>query len=284
MVKQILSAGLMAGSLLAGTAFAQTTAINDQQRDVNQQQRIEQGLQSGQLSTREGGQLERGQQAIDRQQAKDLRNGSISPQEQAKLNSMQNRESGAIYADKHNGVTGNPGSASSQRMQSDVQRNVNQQQRIENGVKDGQLTTREASQLEQGQAHVDRMEQHDLKKGPLTSQEQAQIQHAENVQSRDVYRDTHNGATQNPNSASSRRMANDVQRNVNQEQRIDQGVRSGSLNDKQVAHLQGREAHVDHEEHNAGANGHVNRGEQRHIQRTENRDSRAIHRQKKAGG
>ena len=166
----------------------------------------------------------------------------------------------------------------------DVQRNVNQQQRIDNGIKDGQLTTREAAQLEQGQAHVDRMEQRDLKKGPLTSQEQAQIQHAENVQSRDIYRDAHNGRTQNPDSVSSRRMAADVQRNVNQEKRIDQGVRSGSLNDRQVANLQGREAHVDHLEHNAGANGHVSRGEQRHIQHTENRDSRAIHRQKKAGG
>jgi hypothetical protein len=166
----------------------------------------------------------------------------------------------------------------------DVQRNVNQQQRIENGVKDGQLTTREASHLEQGQAHIDRMEQRDLRNGPLTSQEQAQIQHAENAQSHDIYRDTHNRAGQNPDSASSRRMAADVQRNVNQEKRIDQGVRSGSLNDAQVAHLQGREAHVDHLEHNAGANGHVSRAEQRHIQRTENRDSRAIHRQKKAGG
>ena len=165
----------------------------------------------------------------------------------------------------------------------DVQRNVNQQQRIENGIKDGQLTTREAAQLEQGQAHVDRMEQRDLKRGPLTSQEQAQIQHAENVQSHDIYRDTHNGRTQNPNSASSRRMAADVQRNVNQEKRIDQGVRSGSLNDHQVANLQGREAHVDHLEHNAGADGHVSRNEQRHIQHTENRDSRAIHRQKNAG-
>lgn len=166
----------------------------------------------------------------------------------------------------------------------DVQRNVNQQQRIDNGVKDGQLTTREAARLEQGQAHVDRMEQRDLRNGPLTSQEQAQIQHAENVQSHDIYRDTHNRAGQNPESASSRRMAADVQRDVNQEKRIDQGVRSGSLNDAQVAHLQGREAHLDHLEHNAGANGHVSRGEQRHIQRTENRDSRAIHRQKKAGG
>jgi hypothetical protein len=179
---------------------------------------------------------------------------------------------------------GTAASAQEAPVNQDVQRNVNQQQRIENGVKDGQLTTREAARLEQGQAHVDRMEQRDLRKGTLTSQEQARIQHAENVQSRDIYRDSHNGAMQNPNSPSSRRMAADVQRDVNQEKRIDQGVRSGSLNDRQVANLQGREAHVDHLEHNAGANGHVSRGEQRHIQHTENRDSRAIHRQKKAGG
>lgn len=165
----------------------------------------------------------------------------------------------------------------------DTQRNVDQQQRIDNGIKDGQLTTRETSQLEQGQAHVDRMEQRDLRNGPLTGKEQAQIQHAENVQSHDIYRDTHNNRGQNPDSASSRRMAADVQRNVNQEKRINNGVRNGTLNDHQTANLEGREARVDHQEKLAGANGHVGRNEQQRIQRAENRDSRAIHRQKKAG-
>jgi hypothetical protein len=162
----------------------------------------------------------------------------------------------------------------------DLQRNENQQQRIENGLQDGQLTTREASQLEQGQAHVDRMEQRDLRNGPLTGQEQAQIQHAENVQSRDIYRDDHNGARGNPYSPSSRRMQADVWRDANQERRIDNGVRSGSLNDAQVARLQGREAHVDHMEHRAGANGYVGRGAQHRIQQAENRNSHAIARNK----
>jgi hypothetical protein len=165
----------------------------------------------------------------------------------------------------------------------DLQRNVNQQQRIENGLQDGQLNTREASQLEQGQAHIDRMEQRDLRNGPLTGQEQAQIQHAENVQSHDIYRDAHNGAYGNPDSASSRRMQADVQRDVNQERRIDNGVRNGSLNNRQTARLQGYEARNDHLERRAGANGYVGRGEQRHIQRAENRSSRAIYRNKRAG-
>ncbi|HET9331046.1 MAG TPA: hypothetical protein VFO23_11000, partial [Steroidobacteraceae bacterium] len=116
---RVITLGL-AAALLSTGALAQN-AINDQQRDVNQQERIEQGLQSGQLSTKEAGQLERGQQRIDRVEAKDLKNGSISPSEQSRLNSMENRESRAIYGDKHNGVTGNPNSASSRRMQADVQ-------------------------------------------------------------------------------------------------------------------------------------------------------------------
>jgi len=41
-------------------------------------------------------------------------------------------------------------------MQADVQRNINQQQRVEQGVKSGQLTNREAGKLENGQARVDR--------------------------------------------------------------------------------------------------------------------------------
>jgi hypothetical protein len=180
-------------ALLGTAAFAQTVQ-QDQQRDVNQQQRIEQGLQSGQLSTREAGQLERQQQHIDRMEAHDLKNGSISPAEQARLNAAQNRASASIYADKHNGVTGNANSASSQRMQADVQRNVNQQQRIANGINNGSLTNRETGALERGQAHVDRREANAAASGRVNAAEQRNIQRAENRQSARVYRKKHNAA------------------------------------------------------------------------------------------
>ncbi len=195
MVKQIVGASLIMGALFTGTALAQTRAIDDQQRDVNQQSRIEQGLQSGQLSTKEAGQLERGQQAIDRQEAKDLKNGSISASEQAKLNAMQNKESNAIYDDKHNAVKGNPNSASSQRMQADVQRNVNQQARINQGMRSGSLTNREAGSLERGQAHVDRKEANAAANGHVSAGEQARIQGSENHQSNRIYNKKHNGVT-----------------------------------------------------------------------------------------
>ena len=186
--------GIAVSALFASTAFAQT-AVDDQQRNVNQQERIEQGLQSGQLSTKEAGQLERGQQKIDHTEAKDLKNGSISPGEQAKLNSMENHQSEAIANNKHNAVEGNPNSVSSQRMQSDVQRNVNQQQRIANGMDDKSLNNREAGSLERGQAHVDRNEANAAENGHVAAGEQAKIQGKENHQSDRIFNKRHNART-----------------------------------------------------------------------------------------
>jgi hypothetical protein len=166
----------VATSVLSTAAWAQSVAEQDQQRDVNQQERIEQGLKSGELSTKEAGSLERDEQHVDRMEANDLKNGSISPAEQARLNAAQNKASGAIYADKHNATTGNPNSASSERMQADVQRNVNQQQRIQNGMQSGALTNKETGSLERGQAHVDRREANAAANGHVGAGEQRRIQ------------------------------------------------------------------------------------------------------------
>jgi hypothetical protein len=185
--------------LLLGTgaaAFAQTPATTVQ-RDVNQEQRIEQGLKSGALNTREAAKLEREESRVDRMQANALKDGKLSAGEQARLNAAQNKVSADIYADKHNNVTGNPQSASSKRMQADVQRNINQQQRIENGVQNGSLTNREVAKLERGQSHVARKEARAGADGHVGAAEQARIQHAENRQSKRIYREKHDAQTQN---------------------------------------------------------------------------------------
>lgn len=178
----------------AGLAQAQEQgAAVEAQRDANQQNRIEQGLQSGQLNTREAGQLERQEQHIDRQEANDLKKGgTLSPQEKARIDREQNNVSRNIYNDKHNGVTGNPNSASSQRLQTDVQRNANQQQRVANGINSGQLTNKEAGHLEGGQAHVNRAEANAASNGHVGAAEQGRIQGKENYQSNRVYDKKHN--------------------------------------------------------------------------------------------
>ena len=184
---------LIGAALFAGAASAQQVA-EDQARDVTQQQRIEQGLKSGQLSTKEAGSLERQEQHIDRMESKDLKNGSISPAEQARLNAAQNKVSRDIHADKTNDVKGNPNSASSQRMQADVQRNVNQQERIKNGISNGSLTNKEVGSLERGQAHVAGREANAARNGHVGAAEQNRIQRAENRQSARIYNKKHNTA------------------------------------------------------------------------------------------
>lgn len=188
--RNIAIASIVAG-LFASGAHAQS-AGSEIQRDVNQQQRIEQGLQSGALNTREAGRLEKEESRVEKTEANAMKDGSLSPAEKARIQQEQNRVSKDIYREKHDAQTGNPNSVSSQRMQADVQRNVNQQQRIEQGVQSGTLTNHEAGKLERGQAHVDRREAIAASDGHVGSRQQQRIQRAENRQSKKIFRKKHN--------------------------------------------------------------------------------------------
>jgi len=181
------------GLVFCGAAFAQAGTV---QRDENQQQRIEQGLQSGQLTTREAGKLEREESRVERDQSRAMKDGNLSPAEKARLAREQNQVSRDIYRQKHDAQTGNPNSASSQRMQGDVQRNINQQSRIEQGVKSGALTDHEAARLERGQARDNRMEARAGADGKVGAAEQRRIQKAENRQSRRIHREKHDAQKQ----------------------------------------------------------------------------------------
>jgi len=193
-MKMSYALALVATSMI-GVAAAQTTG-SEVQRDVNQQNRIEQGLQSGQLSTKEAAKLEKGEAHVEKMEANANKDGTLTPAEKARIQNAQNRESAAISAEKHNAVTGNPNSASSQRMQADVQRNANQQARIEQGVQSGSLTKQETAKLERGQSHVANAEARAGANGHVNAAEQKNIQARENHQSKRVYRKKHNSATQ----------------------------------------------------------------------------------------
>jgi len=183
----------IAAALLCGSAFAQTGTV---QRDVNQQERIEQGLKSGQLTTREASRLEREEAKVERDQARALRDGTLSPAEKARLAREQNKVSRDIYREKHDAQTGDPNSPSSQRMQADVQRNVNQQRRIEQGVASGELTNREAARLERGQARDNAAQARAGADGKVGPNEQRRLQRQENRQSRRIYREKHDAQKQ----------------------------------------------------------------------------------------
>jgi hypothetical protein len=73
-------------------------------------------------------------------------------------------------------------------------REERQQDRIANGIKDGQLTPGEASRLEKGESRIQNQEKRDMKahNGHLTKAEQNKLNREENHESRHIYHAKHN--------------------------------------------------------------------------------------------
>ncbi len=90
----------------AGGALAQTavTGRSIEQRKDNQQQRIAQGVASGQLTSRETSNLERREASVNREerQMRRANGGTLTAADKAALTQRQNRISRSIYVDKHN--------------------------------------------------------------------------------------------------------------------------------------------------------------------------------------
>lgn len=74
-------------------------------------------------------------------------------------------------------------------------RQAEQEKRIQQGEKSGQLNQKEAARLEKGQAHVQKMENKAVADGKVTKKERAHIEHAQDVQSKKIYREKHDKQT-----------------------------------------------------------------------------------------
>jgi hypothetical protein len=77
------------------------------QREQNQQNRIANGVKSGQLTPGETRRLERGEQRLENNEKKDMAkdHGHLTKRDQRQLNREANRMSKRIYKDKHNAKT-----------------------------------------------------------------------------------------------------------------------------------------------------------------------------------
>lgn len=71
------------------------------------------------------------------------------------------------------------------------QRQANQEARIEQGVKSGELTKKEAAKLKAGQAKVQRKEDKAKADGVVTAKERAGLEHAQDKQSRKIAKEKH---------------------------------------------------------------------------------------------
>jgi hypothetical protein len=166
-----------------------------QERKENQQDRIGQGVQSGQLTAGEAANLEKKEAAVN-QEERDMRkldDGKLTNADKKTLTQQQNQMSKQIYQDKHNSAVQNtdPKSEVGKRAE-------NQQDRIAQGIKRGQLTAGEAAHLENNEAKINKEVRNDraANGGKLTPQERKQVNRQQNRMSRQIYRDKHNGRHQ----------------------------------------------------------------------------------------
>lgn len=92
-------------SLLVATvtlpAFAQTSSPGVDQREQRQQQRIRQGVHSGQLTPKEAARLEAEQARIRNEEAAMKTDGKLDPVERRKLQRDLDRSSRHIAKEKH---------------------------------------------------------------------------------------------------------------------------------------------------------------------------------------
>ncbi|RCS58708.1 hypothetical protein DU000_06540 [Parvibium lacunae] len=91
----------MLSIVCTGAVLAQTATPGIDKREANQERRIQQGEQSGALTNREAARLERREARLDRHQAKAEADGVVTRQERRELRREENRDSRAIYRQKH---------------------------------------------------------------------------------------------------------------------------------------------------------------------------------------
>ncbi len=164
------------------------------QRKENQQDRIAQGVKSGQLTAGETANLETKEAAINGETKADraANGGKLTAAEKKQINGQQNQLSKQIYKDKHNANAANYGNSKGGKRQE------NQQDRIAQGIKSGQLTAGETARLENQQKGINQQVAADRKAngGTLTASEKKQVNKEQNVASKNIYHKKHNAKTQ----------------------------------------------------------------------------------------
>jgi hypothetical protein len=182
---------VLAQSTTTSTTPSTTNPPTIADRKTDQQDRIANGIQDGQLTPGETKNLENKEAGINKEEST-MRaddNGHLTAADRAKINNQQNHVSNRIYDDKHNAATdhfGNSEVGTRQKLQQD---------RIANGVRSGQLTAGETSKLENQQQGINRevkgMRQ--ANGGKLSRGDKAVVNHQQNGASGNIYNKRHNG-------------------------------------------------------------------------------------------
>jgi hypothetical protein len=156
------------------------------------------------------------------------------------------------------------------------QRLADQEGRIGAGLKDGSLTAGEAARLQREESSLNREWARDKADGVITPQEQSRMNRDLNRVSGNIYNQRHDAQTANPNNPINQRLGT-------QADRIANGIRDGSLTNREAARLERGESRIAREEARFRRDGNLSPRERVRLNRDLNRESRRIARDRHNG-
>jgi Skp family chaperone for outer membrane proteins len=157
------------------------------------------------------------------------------------------------------------------------QRQHNQRERIQQGVKSGELTRRETGRLAEEQRDIRQLERGYKSDGRLTEAERRDLHHEQNQASRDIYRQKHDDQDRPPAAV---RDPGVNERQANQTARIQQGVKSGELTHDEAQDLRSERRDIRDLEHTYKEDGTLTRDERRDLHQQRNQQSQEIYEEK----
>ncbi len=170
--------------------------------------------------------------------------------------------------------------ADTQRGTRDPRINARQQvqrERIQQGVRSGELTRREAVRAREDQRDIRQLERAYKSDGELTRGERRDLTHEQNQASREIYREKHDAQDRAP-AAVRDPVIN--QRQANQAGRVAQGVKSGELTRPEAQELRGERRDIRQLERDYKSDGVLTGEERRDIKQQLNQNSREIYEEK----
>lgn len=179
MKSKFLTVSLLASALFAGLGFAPAMAQGVNTPGIDQAQqaisaRIQQGLASGHITPSEAQVLYRRDQEIAAREARFKSNGVATPQERQQLRADLDGLSAEVERMMNNrDVAGRPGNAGNTPGIDNREFQISQ--RIDEGVRTGRITQREAAKLHQRERRIERHESQFKSDGVVTAQERRQL-------------------------------------------------------------------------------------------------------------
>lgn len=186
--KNMITAALITLAVtLSQTAMAKS--IDDKQ--ASQNDRIQQGINSGELTSKEAWRLKKQQKHIRQKERRFKADGHFTRRERAIIHKDLLRASGRIHKQKHDRQKQGVRRLGLKRY--GINKNQNKQaRRIAQGVRSGELTWKETAQLSRQQSRINRQERRFRADGSFTRGERARICKRQTRASKNIYRKKNN--------------------------------------------------------------------------------------------